>query len=109
MPTLDFTLPHWMYWIGLILFPVVGMVLARRAKPKYTEYSVVLAAFILVTGGILGLHRFYLKNLLGLVYIPIFIFVLYSNAVERDARSDARCVDGLQGSVDMRAGLDMGG
>ncbi|MEQ8442814.1 MAG: TRAP transporter small permease subunit [Alphaproteobacteria bacterium] len=88
MPTLDFTLPHWMYWIGLILFPVVGMVLARRAKPKYTEYSVVLAAFILVTGGILGLHRFYLKNLLGLVYIPIFIFVLYSNAVERDARSD---------------------
>lgn len=87
MPNIDFTLPHWAYWLGLILFPVAGMILARRAKPKTQGYSAGLAYLILVTGGILGLHRFYLRSLLGLVYIPIFLFVLWSNAEERDARA----------------------
>ncbi|MCV2868422.1 TRAP transporter small permease subunit [Defluviimonas sp. WL0002] len=88
MPNIDFTLPHWAYWLGLLLFPVVGMILARRARPKQTSYSAALAYLILVTGGILGLHRFYLRSLLGLLYIPIFLFVLWSNAAERDARAE---------------------
>ncbi|MDW4550729.1 TRAP transporter small permease subunit [Defluviimonas sp. D31] len=87
MPNIDFTLPHWAYWLGLILFPVAGMILARRAKPARPGYSVPLAYLILVTGGILGLHRFYLKSLLGFVYIPIFLCVLWGNAQERDARA----------------------
>ena len=87
MPNIDFTLPHWAYWLGLLFFPVAGMILARRARPAQTRYGAALAYLILVTGGILGLHRFYLKSLLGLVYIPVFLFVLWSNAAERDARA----------------------
>ncbi|MCV2871969.1 TRAP transporter small permease subunit [Defluviimonas sp. WL0050] len=87
MPNIDFTLPHWAYWLGLILFPVAGMILARRARPDRPGYSAPLAYLILVTGGILGLHRFYLKSLLGFVYIPIFLCVLWSNAEEREARA----------------------
>ncbi|SMX32054.1 TRAP transporter small permease subunit [Actibacterium lipolyticum] len=87
MPSLEFTLPHWMYWLGLILFPVLGMIMARRAKPDRAQYSTPLGYMILITGGILGLHRFYLKNKWGLLFLPIFAFVLYANGAEREARS----------------------
>ena len=87
MPSLNFTLPHWAYWVGLIVFPIIAMVLSRRPRPQVSSYSPMLAYLILVTGGMLGLHRFYLKNRWGLIFIPIFIFVLYANGQERDARS----------------------
>ncbi|PVB61046.1 TRAP transporter small permease subunit [Labrenzia sp. 011] len=87
MPQLDFTLPHWAYWVGLIVFPLIAAFLAKRPKPEERRYSLVLAYFVLVTGGILGLHRFYLKSLLGLVYIPVFVCILYANAQSHDARS----------------------
>ena len=88
MPSLDFTLPHWAYWVGLVLFPILAMVLARSTQPHRKSYTLPLGYLILVTGGILGLHRFYLKSLLGLVFIPIFIFVLFANGHERDARGE---------------------
>jgi TRAP-type mannitol/chloroaromatic compound transport system permease small subunit len=87
MPALHFTLPHWLYWIGLLVFPLVAMALSRRPRPKERRYSSALGYMILVTGGIVGLHRFYLKNLLGLVYLPLFIFILFANGAERDARA----------------------
>lgn len=87
MPQLDFTLPHWAYWLGLIVFPVVAAILARRPKPKERRYSLLLGYFILVTSGILGLHRLYLKSLIGLVYIPVFVCILFANAQSQDARS----------------------
>ncbi|GAB4287893.1 MAG: hypothetical protein Kow0058_07630 [Roseovarius sp.] len=87
MPQIDFTLPHWAYWIGLILFPVVAMILARRPRAAISTYSAVLAYFILLTGGMMGLHRFYLRNLWGLAYVPVLVLVLVANAYERDARA----------------------
>lgn len=87
MPSIDFTLPHWLYWVGLIVFPVLGMILARRAQPEHKTYGLPLAYLILVTGGMLGLHRFYLRSLWGLVFIPVFLFILYGNGQEREARS----------------------
>ena len=30
MPGLSFTLPHWLYWASLIVFPLIAMILARR-------------------------------------------------------------------------------
>ncbi len=87
MPHIDFTLPHWAYWVGLIVFPLIAMVLARRPRPEVSSYSPVLAYFILVTGGMMGLHRFYLRSLWGLVYVPLLVFVLIANANEREARS----------------------
>ncbi|TNF12988.1 MAG: TRAP transporter small permease subunit [Rhodobacteraceae bacterium] len=87
MPGLSFTLPHWLYWIGLIVFPVIAMILSRRPQPQQKRYTLPLAYMIAVTGGILGLHRFYLKNAWGLVYIPLFLFVLYANAQTQDRRT----------------------
>ena len=46
MPGLNFTLPHWLYWVGLIAFPLVAMALSRRPKRAENRYSVVLAYFI---------------------------------------------------------------
>lgn len=86
MVSLDFVLPHWAYWVGLILFPVLAMVMARRARPETPTYSAPLGYLILFSGGILGLHRFYLKSRWGFLFLPIFAFVLYANATERDAR-----------------------
>jgi len=30
MPALTFTLPHWLYWAGLLLFPLIAAYLVRR-------------------------------------------------------------------------------
>ncbi|WP_375690354.1 TRAP transporter small permease subunit [Pseudooceanicola sp. LIPI14-2-Ac024] len=87
MPGLDFTLPHWLYWIGLIVFPIVAMSLGRRPKPTERLYSVPLAYMIWITGGIIGLHRLYLRNLWGLLFIPVFLFILIANSQQQDARS----------------------
>lgn len=87
MPGLSFTLPHWLYWVGLIVFPVIAMVLSRRPQPKEKRYTLPLAYMIAVTGGILGLHRFYLKSLWGLIYLPIFLFILFANNQTHDART----------------------
>ena len=78
MPSIDFELPHWLYWAGLVAFPAVAMVFARR--PRSRGYSIALAYLIWLCGGILGLHRLYLKNLWGLLVIPLFLLVLYANA-----------------------------
>lgn len=87
MPGIDFTLPHWAYWIGLIIFPLIAMALANRPRAEERRYTLPLAYLILVTGGILGLHRLYLKNLLGLIFLPIFGFILFANSAANDARS----------------------
>ena len=84
MPSIDFILPHWVYWSGLMVFPLFAMMMARRRVRR--GYSVAIAYLILVTGGILGLHRLYLRNLWGLLYLPVFLAILYCNAQGRDAR-----------------------
>ncbi len=95
MPQLDFTLPHWAYWVGLIVFPLIAAHLAKRPKPAERRYSALIGYFILVTGGILGLHRLYLKSLIGLIYIPVFICILFANAQSQDARSIVSDMDNL--------------
>lgn len=84
MPSLDFELPHWAYWSLLVVFPLVAMVFARRGRA--TGYSLPIGYLILLTGGILGLHRFYLRNLWGLVFLPLFLGILFANSGEREAR-----------------------
>ena len=88
MPSLDFTLPHWAYWAGLIIFPIIAMALAKRPKPEHPTYSIALGYMILVMGGMLGLHRFYLKNLAGLIFIPVFLAILMANGQGATARSE---------------------
>ena len=88
MPGLSFTLPHWLYWVGLIVFPLIAMALAKRPKVVHKKYSSALGYMILVTGGMLGLHRFYVKSMWGLVFIPVFIVILYANGQQQTARTE---------------------
>ncbi|WP_296761482.1 TRAP transporter small permease subunit [Sediminimonas sp.] len=85
MPSLDFTLPHWAYWATLVVFPLVAMVMARRSRVE--GFALPIGYLVLVTGGLFGLHRLYLRNLWGLLYLPLFAMILVANAQERDARN----------------------
>ncbi|WP_206026890.1 TRAP transporter small permease subunit [Jiella endophytica] len=89
MPSLTFVLPHWLYWTMLAVFPVVAMIMARRGRSGGKRlYSLPLAYFVLITGGMLGLHRFYLKSIWwGLIFLPLFAAILFANAHQRTARA----------------------
>ncbi len=89
MPSVTFVLPHWLYWSGLVLFPLVAMfALKRRGKNNAPEHGVSLpiSYFLLVTAGFIGMHRIYLRNLRGLLFIPLFIGLLLANAENRASR-----------------------
>lgn len=93
MPSLTFVLPHWLYWSGLIIFPLLATYLLRRSHTKTetesTRLSLPIAYFLLFTGGFVGLHRFYLRApLLAFVYIALFLGILYGNRISAEARID---------------------
>ena len=60
MPSVEFVLPHWLYWAGLVAFPLIAMALSRRERPEPGVRNRNLAYFLLLVGGFLGLHRLYL-------------------------------------------------
>ena len=96
MPSLTFVLPHWLYWSGLILLPLAAMHIVRRQKKTGAPaggISLPIAYMLWLTSGFVGLHRFYLRSRLGLIYIPLFIVILFGNvhgSRARDAVSHAR-------------------
>ena len=87
MPSITFSLPHWLYWSGLLLFPLLAMVIVRRGKRHGGVTSLPTAYLLWLCGGFVGLHRFYVRSLLGLAYIPLFLAILYGNVKGRDARN----------------------
>jgi len=89
MPNLTFVLPHWLYWLGLILIPLSSMYLLRqtRGKEESGKVSLPIAYFLLITGGFIGMHRFYVGNKWGVVLIPLFLGILFSNVEARDSRN----------------------
>ncbi len=103
MPSVDFVLPHWLYWSGLIIFPLVAMFMSRRPQPQRGSRSLGVAYFIWLVGGMFGFHRLYLKNRWGFLYWPLFALILFANAHQRDARvaySDAvAAVQGIEGAT----------
>ncbi len=86
MPSVNFVLPHWLYWSGLIVFPLVAMVLARRSQSRADGRRLSLAYFLWLVAGFIGIHRFYVRSLWGMVFWPLFALVLIANSMERDAR-----------------------
>ncbi len=84
---MTFVLPHWLYWGGLIVVPLIAMYIVR--KQRGTEVDGILSrpiAYMLwLCGGFIGLHRLYVKNMWGLVYIPIFVVLLLFNVQVRQA------------------------
>jgi len=90
MPEINFVLPHWMYWSGLVVFPLIAMWLFHKHQPTQTArpVSLPLAYFLLITGGFVGVHRLYLKNFWSLVFITLFISVLFVNHEVRESRNN---------------------
>ncbi len=90
MPALNFVLPHWMYWAGLLLFPLAAMFLVRqqRRRGPPAEPTLFTAYLFWLTAGFAGLHRLYLKSWWGLAFLPLLIGILYCNDTLRDVRED---------------------
>lgn len=90
MPSLNFVLPHWLYWGALLLFPLIAMYLVKREKQRGSPRgpSLFIAYLFWLCSGFMGLHRFYLRNLWGLVFIPVFLAILFANVEIRDRRED---------------------
>ncbi len=86
MPSIDFELPHWLFWTVLALFPLIAMIMARRGR--IPGYSLPLAYIIWAAGGMLGLHRFYLRSLWGLIFLPLFLAILFANGQGGEARTE---------------------
>ncbi|HVO90227.1 MAG TPA: TRAP transporter small permease subunit [Casimicrobiaceae bacterium] len=90
MPSLNFVLPHWLYWSTLVVFPLIAMYLVAQQKKHGPPREPILfnAYLFWLTAGFMGLHRMYLKSWWALAYLPFFIGVLYCNAQLRDVRED---------------------
>ena len=90
MPALTFTLPHWLYWAGLLIFPLIAAYLVRRQMriEPHGRPSLFIAYLFWLTAGFIGIHRFYLRSALGFVFIPVFLFIIYCNAELREVRDD---------------------
>lgn len=88
MPEVNFVLPHWMYWGGLLLFPLAAYVIyhyvPKTEKPQ--PLSLTLGYFLLITGGIIGVHRLYLKSSWAVVFIALFIAIQVVNIQVRESR-----------------------
>ncbi|MGH6884844.1 MAG: TRAP transporter small permease subunit [Geminicoccales bacterium] len=93
MPDLSFELPHWIYWGALLLLPLVGMAAVWRARQQAPRAVSLPVAYLLwLCGGFVGLHRFYVKSWLGLVYIPLFVAILWANTEQFAARTELSAV-----------------
>jgi TRAP-type mannitol/chloroaromatic compound transport system permease small subunit len=95
MPEIHLGLPHWLYWSGLVLFPILGTVLAVRARrnPATRLPSLPFAYLMLVFAGFVGAHRIYLRTRLWWIYIPLVLGIIAGNAeirAERETVSAAR-------------------
>ncbi len=90
MPSLNFVLPHWLYWGTLAFFPLLAMAMvARQRRLGAPREPILFNAYLFwLTSGFMGLHRMYLKSWWGFVYVPLFVGVLYCNGQIRDARED---------------------
>ena len=88
MPSIGFVLPHWVFWAALVVFPLVAWALVSRTRDPVEagRPNLFLAYLFWLFGGFLGLHRFYLRSLLGILYLPLFAIVIYGSALYRDAR-----------------------
>jgi TRAP-type mannitol/chloroaromatic compound transport system permease small subunit len=104
MPELSFVLPHWLYWCGLVLFPLAAMFLYRRTRgrPAGKPVSVWLGYFLLATGGFIGVHRLYLKSRWALAFILAFVVILFVNVETRAAREVTSAADNALALAEMK-------
>jgi len=87
MPELSFVMPHWLYWGGLVLFPLAAWFLYRRntKRPPAEPVSLVLGYFLMLTGGFLGVHRLFVRSRWAFAFMAVFIAILAVNVETRVA------------------------
>lgn len=90
MPSLNFVLPHWLYWGTLAIFPLIALYLVKRQKQRGVPPgpSLFLAYTFWLFAGFMGLHRLYLRNTWGFIFLPVFLLILHANSEIRDRRED---------------------
>jgi TRAP-type mannitol/chloroaromatic compound transport system permease small subunit len=95
MPDLQFVLPHWLYWSGLLGFPLIAMVLVRRQRqrPPTQAVNLPIGYLLLASAGFVGFHRFYMGSWKGIFYVPLFLGILLCNGQARDAREVVSLAD----------------
>lgn len=88
MPELNFVLPHWLYWSGLLILPLITYYIFRKTRHKKTSalLSIPLGYFLLITGGFIGVHRMYLKSVWAFIFIFLFAGIQVINIEVREAR-----------------------
>ncbi|MEJ2323034.1 MAG: hypothetical protein P8Z31_12135 [Gammaproteobacteria bacterium] len=89
MPELAFVLPHWLYWCGLLFFPLTAWFIVRRTRSRPTPpqpLSLTVGYFLLVAGGFIGCHRLYVKSRWALAFVLVFVGILFVNIEIREAR-----------------------
>ncbi len=99
MPQLDFTMPLWLYWAILGIFPLVAMFFVARQQrnPGPAGPSLFIAYLFWLTAGFLGIHRFYLRSAWGFIFIPVFLGILYTNSIATNVRDgESRTYAALQ-------------
>lgn len=94
MPELNFVLPHWVYWGGLIILPLLAFFIHRKtiSKKPTQPVSIPLGYFLLVVGGFIGIHRMYLKSSWALIFIILFSSIQVINVEVREARNQLSSV-----------------
>ena len=114
MPEITFVLPHWLYWSGLVVFPLLAMFFFRRARrqrreqteeqAQTTALSLPLGYFLLIIGGFVGTHRMYLRSAWALAFIALFVSILLVNVQIRESRDilsgAGSAVNLLQGRIE---------
>ncbi len=91
MPELNFVLPHWLYWGGLVVFPLIAWGLYHTKGKNAGEtapVSLSVAYFLLLVGGFMGIHRLYLKSRWAVVFMLLFVGVLVTNVEVRQVRNE---------------------
>ena len=90
MPSLPFVLPHWLYWGTLVVFPIVAIYFVQRQLRSGVPRgpSLFIAYLFWLCSGFMGLHRLYLRNNWGFIFIPVFLLILHTTDVIRDKRED---------------------
>src|SRR5262249_24773735 len=88
--SIGFVLPHWIFWAALAVFPPIAwvMFLRTRGRPGDGKANLFLAYLFLLLAGFLGMHRFYLKSLWGVVYLPLFVVVIWGGHLFGEAREE---------------------
>ena len=69
MPHINFVLPHWLYWGGLLFVPLMAMYIVRKQRGKTVDgvLSIPIAYLLWLCGGFAGLQ---LSSLAGLDSLP---------------------------------------